>query len=205
MQDEKTTELEHMMLKDEILKTLRISAQSWDKKVLTGKAPQPKKFGQRSFRWIESDIIEYINNPDPEYWIERNAEKKIENIGENIQNSVFEVLKLKGKHIRNILEDKDLCEILAKEFENFYSNYAKSDINLHIKLNLEMKPFKPMYNAQSFTVILDVAPERYLKKFFNGNFQIPYCLDFEVYKDGKAVFDHGGESFNSRLFNLYAK
>ena len=120
------------------------------------------------------------------------------------ENTVQTIVKNKGKKIREILEDENLCRELAQEFEKEYCSTVNGDSKIFVRLNLEMKPFNPIFNAQSFTLILNSAPSKYVKKFLQGNYQIPYTLEFDIYKDGKVEFDQPmQDTFHAKFINKY--
>ena len=55
-----------------------------------------------------------------------------------------------------------------------------------------------------FTLILNSAPSKYVKKFLQGNYQIPYTLEFDIYKDGKVEFDQPmQDTFHAKFINKY--
>ena len=120
------------------------------------------------------------------------------------ENTVQTIVKNKGKKIQEILEDEDLCRVLAQEFEKEYCSYANGDIKIFVRLDLGMKPFDPMFNAQSFKLILNSAPSKYVKKFLQGNYRIPYTLEFDIYKDGKVEFDiQMQDTFHAKFMSTY--
>jgi prophage regulatory protein len=45
----------------DILNMLSISRKTWFEWIKDGHAPEPVKFGPKTFRWHEKDIKEYIN------------------------------------------------------------------------------------------------------------------------------------------------
>ena len=120
------------------------------------------------------------------------------------ETTVQRIVKNKGKKIQEILEDEDFCRDLAQEFEKEYCSTINGDNKIFVRLNLEIKPFNPMFNAQSFALILNNAPSKYVKKFLQGIYQLPYTLQFDVYKDGKVEFDQPSQdTFHAKFINVY--
>lgn len=94
------------------------------------------------------------------------------------ENTVQTIVKNKGKKIREILEDENLCRELAQEFEKEYCSTVNGDSKIFVRLNLEMKPFNPIFNAQSFTLILNSAPSKYVKKISTR--KLPNSIYFRI-------------------------
>ena len=68
--------MEKLLRLEEVLAKMNKKEGSWRILVKRGEVPAPVYVGAKSPRWKESDLIEYINNPNPAYWIQKNAEKK---------------------------------------------------------------------------------------------------------------------------------
>lgn len=68
--------MENLYREEDVLAKLNKSRSAWRLLIKRNEAPSPVYYGPKSPRWKESDLVEYINNPNPAYWIRKNAEKK---------------------------------------------------------------------------------------------------------------------------------